>query len=618
MPSDTSKRPLTILPTFTSSSSSSSSRSPHIRTPSTSTFNSSPKRTPLSIPLKIPRSILKLFLFLSLVVGLVFLSQAGRDSGIEEGIWDASSYSERRGTSPGVNLRKIQNKFGLIAPPKAPIRNNNNKNILLDDDLYDDPDERSSQDSQDPFELSDSRVYKHQEEDVPKNYISSSNQQPNLNRESPSSTKVNHPGKSRRVIPGSSPEKYTTGPLPNLEEAWEFLHPLLREVKEKYQVIPREHELTAPIFPPFLTDDLVSRYRHLREEWNEDTGEWKLVNDRRWFMVTVCRQVAGMLADWFAAWTVLADFLGPESLVFSLIEGDSADGSGEIISHAMRAHLLNIGVPPENINIKTFAPKFDWEQIHRIEQLAKMRNEGMQPFYDTLPSGLSPDGHPWTGVVYYNDVYLSATHFLELMHQHFKQDADMTCGWDHAGKWFYDGWVGRDMAGDLYTPFPVKEEDKDLPQKLFPSSPQTLRRYERMLPFQVFAGWNGITVLNPQPFYPPYNVRFRRGQPRTEKYWECQASESSFISWDFWKYGFGRVQVVPGVHATYGKEDAMLRGWVEWPNPGPGGNGKEEIDWIDQPPNKVRCHDWPDKPGKGYWAWDTVRWVDPPKLEAPK
>lgn len=46
------------------------------------------------------------------------------------------------------------------------------------------------------------------------------------------------------------------------------------------------------------------------------------------------------------------------------------------------------------------------------------------------------------------------------------QEADMTCGWDHAGRWFYDGWVGRDMSGDLYTPFPVKEEDKDLPQKV--------------------------------------------------------------------------------------------------------------------------------------------------------
>lgn len=34
----------------------------------------------------------------------------------------------------------------------------------------------------------------------------------------------------------------------------------------------------------------------------------------------------GMLADWFSMWTVLADFLGPESLVFSLLEGGSDDG----------------------------------------------------------------------------------------------------------------------------------------------------------------------------------------------------------------------------------------------------------------------------------------------------
>jgi len=132
----------------------------------------------------------------------------------------------------------------------------------------------------------------------------------------------------------------------------------------------------------------------------------------------------------------------------------------------MRDYLLFLGVPPKNINIQTHLPKVDWEQYHRIDLLAKMRNEGMKPLYDTAPSGLTYDGKPWSAVVYYNDVYLSGTHFLELLHQHYMQDADMTCGWDHAGKWFYDGWVGRDMSGDLYTPFPVKEEDKDLPQKV--------------------------------------------------------------------------------------------------------------------------------------------------------
>jgi hypothetical protein len=133
---------------------------------------------------------------------------------------------------------------------------------------------------------------------------------------------------------------------------------------------------------------------------------------------------------------------------------------------AMRDHLLFIGVPPANIHIRTLLPPVDWEQHHRIELLADMRNAGMKPFYDTLPAGLSPDGKPWTGIIWYNDVYLSASHFLEIMHQHMSQGADMTCGWDHAGKWFYDGWVGRDMAGDLYTPFPVREEDQDLPQKV--------------------------------------------------------------------------------------------------------------------------------------------------------
>ena len=206
-----------------------------------------------------------------------------------------------------------------------------------------------------------------------------------------------------------------------------------------------------------------------------------------------------MLADWFAMWTVLADFLGPESLVFSLLEGGSDDGryvrvlthlcspsgvtfprrevqqqrltnSGEILSGAMRDHLLYIGVPPGNIFIRTKLPPINWEGHHRIELLADMRNAGMKPFYDTFPDGLSPDGKPWTGVIYYNDVYLSGTHILELMHQHMAQDGDMTCGWDHAGKWFYDGWVGRDMSGDLYTPFPVPEEDQPLPQKVCRSS----------------------------------------------------------------------------------------------------------------------------------------------------
>jgi hypothetical protein len=50
-----------------------------------------------------------------------------------------------------------------------------------------------------------------------------------------------------------------------------------------------------------------------------------------------------MLADWFAMWTVLADFLGPESLVFSLLEGGSDDGRRVTIRMLLDSPLM----PPQ-------------------------------------------------------------------------------------------------------------------------------------------------------------------------------------------------------------------------------------------------------------------------------
>ena len=124
--------------------------------------------------------------------------------------------------------------------------------------------------------------------------------------------------------------------------------------------------------------------------------------------------------------------------------------------------------------------------------------------------------------------------------------------------------------------------------QLFINHWSTKRRFDYLLPFQVFAGWNGVAVMNPVPFMPPYNVRFRRGAPApphsdlTAADVECQMSESAFISWDFWKFGFGRIQVVPGVHACYGKEDAQMRGWVEFPTPDPEAGMFEEIVWQNE------------------------------------
>lgn len=133
-----------------------------------------------------------------------------------------------------------------------------------------------------------------------------------------------HVGRSRVEMDSSdkytiySAEPYTTAPLPSLHEAFAHLEPRLTAIKNAHAQIPQEDVLTEPIFPPFLTRAQQSRYAHLQEDVKGGT--------KRYLVVTVCRQVAGMLADWFAAWTVLADFLGPETLVFSLHEGNSDDG----------------------------------------------------------------------------------------------------------------------------------------------------------------------------------------------------------------------------------------------------------------------------------------------------
>lgn len=56
-----------------------------------------------------------------------------------------------------------------------------------------------------------------------------------------------------------------------------------------------------------------------------------------------------------------------------------------------------------------------------------------------------------------------------------------------------------------------------------------------------------MAILSPTPFLPPHNVRFRRGDVSGG---ECSASECTLIAGDFWKAGFGRVQVVPSVQVS--------------------------------------------------------------------
>lgn len=267
----------------------------------------------------LPRALIRVLAFVAALLGVALLYNLAFTPAAE-GAWDASSWADRRNAN-------------------SPYRTEDNPNGVVWDNPSSPSDSNGLGSKWNPF----SGLGSSKNRNPPKPHYSTPRPLPRVNT---TRARENF-GKSRVVVPNSSPEAFEEGPLPSLDEAFAHLEPMLRAVKERHQNIPREHALWQPIFPPFLTDELQERYWHLREEWDDGAKVWKHGGERRFLLVTVCRQVAGefcftsqglengywgladmlgMLADWFATWTVLADFLGPETLHFSLLEGDSADG----------------------------------------------------------------------------------------------------------------------------------------------------------------------------------------------------------------------------------------------------------------------------------------------------
>lgn len=235
-----------------STPSISRTKAPHIRTPlATSTSGSTsyfPNMSAIRTP-GIPRAVTRLLLVVGLLGSVLFLFQISK-GGVEEGVWDASSYSDRRGSSP-----HSQGGLGAVKKRIDAIRN----------PAYTAP-------------------------AVPP-VVSGKVPRPNLARQNYTLPRPTHSGVSRKAVMGA-PDKYTTAPLPTIDEAWQWLHPRLRETKMQVPSIPREHQLWSPVFSPALTEEMKLRYTHLRMDWDEERNEWVPAN-KRYYFTTVCRQVAG-------------------------------------------------------------------------------------------------------------------------------------------------------------------------------------------------------------------------------------------------------------------------------------------------------------------------------------
>eukprot|EP00775_Hariotina_reticulata_P009880 gene9880-10038_t len=98
---------------------------------------------------------------------------------------------------------------------------------------------------------------------------------------------------------------------------------------------------------------------------------------------------------------------------------------------------------------------------------------------------------------------------------------------------FYDIWVSRDVQGAKFWwayPF-LKDEDSQ-------------RAVRKGLPFRASCCWNGLVVLNAEPF--SRGVRFR-----SHITGECRASECTLMCEDFARLGYQYVVVDAGVQVTY-------------------------------------------------------------------
>lgn len=271
-------------------------------------------------------------------------------------------------------------------------------------------------------------------------------------------------------------------------------------------------------------------------------------------------------------------FLGPHSCALSIVEGDSPDGTGDVLA-ALRPSLEALGV--------TYI--FNSSTVHsaegnRIAKLAKLRNMPLEPiFQKQLP--IADDA----SVIFLNDVAACPEDILELILQKKTLNADMTCAmdWTYSGDepTFYDVWIARGINGDSFFHIPPNGNWGEA-LNLFWNAPDTKSRFDQLRPFQVFACWNGATVFSAQPILE--GLHFRTNYDKTG---ECFQGEPVLFCKDLWFRGYGKIAVVPSVNLEYtnknGKRIKEQKGFASdiVANQDPRG---DLIQWVG-PPDTVRC-----------------------------
>ncbi|AEO70631.1 glycosyltransferase family 69 protein [Thermothielavioides terrestris NRRL 8126] len=338
----------------------------------------------------------------------------------------------------------------------------------------------------------------------------------------------------------------------------------------------------------------AARYAHLQAT----TGSGPSPSLPRYFFALNLRNCLSLLPQLLGSILEAIRFLGPAHCALSIVEGNSPDGTAEVIA-ALEPELARLGIQTYFTLHNTIDPLAEGND--RFSSLATLRNLALAPL---LRGGAASTGPPSTNtaathngdnddapttVLFINDVAICADDILELAHQRARQGADMACALDWTGAdpaIFYDVYVARAINGDLFFDVPPDTVSWARAADLFWNEPVARARLARRAPFQVFTCWNGAVAFSARPLL-ERKVAFRAARADRG---ECHQGEPQLFCKDLWFHGYGKIMVVPSVNLEYsverGREIKKLKGFAS--QAAAEEDDDFRIEWL-PPPDLVKC-----------------------------
>ncbi|CAK7212869.1 hypothetical protein SBRCBS47491_001610 [Sporothrix bragantina] len=379
----------------------------------------------------------------------------------------------------------------------------------------------------------------------------------------PSPIRLPNSSSSSSTSKGSSNDGYTNTGIISAENITRYINAISDPASED---LPR-------LKCPSITD--TSRYDSLKPSSSSTYS-----SEIKYFFAIDLRDTVKLLPRLLGSVVESIRFLGPTNCALSIIEGNSNDGTYDVLN-ALRPTLDAL-----TTTYYLRSSDIDPKQGDRIAKLAELRNMALQPLVDNALNQYTAD----TTVIFMNDVAACTEDILELVYQRVQLGADMTCGldWVYVGRdpTFYDVWVARGMNGDSFFEIP-RDGNWNSAWNLFWNNEPARDSMNAHRPFQVFSCWNGAAVFTAKPIVDK-TIQFRG--PREG---ECKQGEPQLFCKDLWFHGYGKIAVVPSVNLEYSDDRAQqikdLKGYTSrWTAAGDAATD-DKIEWQSSPPDIVKC-----------------------------